>query len=203
MITNIFGLLFRPKVQWQLIADKGEFSLFSAVMYTAVLAILPAVAWYYGTTSVGWTIGDGDTIKLTTESAKTIIILFYLCMVGSVCSIGYMMHWMSETYSSDNDIVSSTAKCVAVAGFTATPLFVAGLVGFTPILWPALILSVLASGYAVYLLYIGIPIVMGISQERGFLYASAVIAFCLVLIIVIMGGSVIAWDMGAGPSFTD
>ncbi|MFT7130666.1 MAG: hypothetical protein ACI89U_002792, partial [Gammaproteobacteria bacterium] len=87
--------------------------------------------------------------------------------------------------------------------FTATPLFIVGAIGFIPVLWVSLVLGVVAACYAVYLLYIGIPIVMGIPKERGFLYASAVIAFCLVLITVIMGGSVIAWDMGAAPSFTD
>ncbi len=203
MIANIIGLMIRPKSQWQVIAEKDEFSLFSACLYTAIFACLPAFAWYYGTTVVGWTVGDGDTTRLTSESAATITVLFYLCMVASVCAIGYMMHWMSETYSAGAANVSSVAKCISIASFTATPLFIVGAIGFIPVLWVSLVLGVLAACYAVYLLYLGIPIVMGISKERGFLYASAVIAFCLVLIIVIMGGSVIAWDMGAAPSFTD
>jgi hypothetical protein len=203
MIANIIGLMIRPKAQWQAIAEKGEFSLVSAILYTAVFACLPAFAWYYGTTVVGWTVGDGDATKLTTDSAVTITILFYLCMVASVCAIGYMMHWMSETYSAGVANVSSVGKCISIAAFTATPLFIAGAIGFVPVLWISLVLAVVAASYAVYLLYIGIPIVMGISKERGFLYASAVIAFCMVLIIVIMAGSVIAWDLGAAPSFTD
>jgi hypothetical protein len=52
-------------------------------------------------------------------------------------------------------------------------------------------------------LYLGIPIVMQIPKERGFLFSSAVLAVCLVIIIVIMVGSVILWDFGAAPRFTD
>ncbi|MFT5691529.1 MAG: hypothetical protein ACI92E_000858 [Oceanicoccus sp.] len=203
MIPNIIGLMIRPEAQWQAIAEKGNFSLLSAFLYTAVFACVPAFAWYYGTTVVGWTVGDGDTTRLTTDSAATITILFYFVMVASVYAIGYMMHWMSETYSTGAANVSNLAKCISIASFTATPLFIVGAIGFIPVLWVSLVLGVVAACYAVYLLYIGIPIVMGIPKERGFLYASAVIAFCLVLITVIMGGSVIAWDMGAAPSFTD
>ncbi|ARN74752.1 Yip1 family protein [Oceanicoccus sagamiensis] len=199
MIANMFGLLFRPKTQWQSIAEKDQFSFLPAFLYTAVLAAVPAYAWFVGTTQIGWTVADGDTIRMTADSASVIIGLFYFTMVASVCVIGYMIHWMSETYGTD----SSTAKGIAVAGFSATPLFIAGAVGFVPVFWAALLIGVSAVSYAVYLLYLGIPIVMGIPQERGFLFSSAVIAFCLVILIGIMGGTVIMWDMGAAPSFTD
>lgn len=199
MIGNALGLLFKPKTQWQAIADKDSFTLFPSVLYTVILAVIPAVAWLYGVTKIGWAVGDGDRVRMTWDSATVIIILFYLAMVVSVCAIGFMIHWMSKTYGTD----SSTAKGIAIAGFAATPLFIAGAVGFLPVFWLALLIGVSAVSYAVYLLYLGIPIVMKIPEERGFLFSSAVIAICLVILIVIMTGSVILWDMGAAPSFTD
>ncbi len=199
MIANMLGLIFRPKTQWEAIAEKDQFSLVPAVLYTVILASIPTYAWYYGTTKIGWSVGDGDTIRMTADSAAVIVSLFYFTMVASVCVIGYMIHWMSKTYGTD----SSTAKGIAIAGFSATPLFIAGAIGFVPVFWAALLIGVSAVSYAVYLLYLGIPIVMGIPQERGFLFSSAVIAFCLVILMGIMGGTVIMWDMGAAPSFTD
>ncbi len=199
MIANALGLLVHPKSQWQVISEKKEFSLIYAIFYTAVLAVIPAIAWFYGVTEIGWTVGDGDRIIMTKDSALTIILLFYLTMVVAVCAIGYMIHWMSKTYGTD----SSTAKGIAIAGFSATPLFIAGAVGFMPVFWLALLIGISAVSYAVYLLYLGIPIVMKIPEERGFLFSSAVIAICLVFLTVIMTGTVILWDMGAAPSFTD
>lgn len=199
MIGNIIGLLIRPKTQWQRIAEKDNFALFSAVFYTVVFACLPAVAWFYGTTKIGWTVGDGDTVRMTADSALVIILLFYFTMVASVIAIGYMIHWMSQTYGAD----SSVGKGITIAVLSATPLFIAGAVGFSPIFWIALLIGVSAVCYAVYLLYLGIPIVMKIPEERGFLFSSAVIAFCMVILMVIMGATVILWDMGAAPSFTD
>jgi hypothetical protein len=199
MITHLAGLLLRPKTQWQTIADNDKFSLFSAVLYAAIMACLPAVAWFYGTTVIGWSVGDGDATRLTEQSAAVMIALFYLTMVASICVIGYMIHWMSQTYASD----SSIAKGVTLSSLSATPLFLAGAVGFMPIFWLVLVIAMLAVGYAVYLLYLGIPVVMAIPQERGFLFSSAVLAFCMVILMIIMGATVILWDLGAGPHFTD
>ena len=198
MISNAIGLFFRPKRQWKTIGA-GSFSLASALIYVAVLALLPCVSWYYGITQVGWTVGEGDPIRLTAASAQVIIVLFYCAMLISICVIGYMIHWMAHTYGAD----SSTAKGITITGFAATPLFVVSIVGFIPIVWLHLLLGIVAVCYAVYLLYLGIPIVMQIPKERGFLFSSAVLAVCLVIIIVIMVGSVILWDFGAAPRFTD
>lgn len=199
MIANPVSILITPRKQWQALADHSDFGLIGALFYPIVMAALPAIAWYFGTTKIGWTVGDGEVVKLTADSARVMILLFYLVMVASVAAIGYAIHWMASTYGSE----TSTARGIVVAGFAATPLFIAGAIGFLPVLWVALVIAFVALAYAVYLLYLGIPIVMGIPEERGFLFASAIIAVCLVILMIIMGGTVILWDMGAAPSFTD
>jgi len=200
MIQHTFGLLVKPYTQWRVIAQLPESSFNTLVLYPYIMAILPAVAWFYGTSQVGWTVGDSeDTIKLTVSSARQISILFYFAMVASVTAIGYFIHWMSRTYGAD----SSFAKGMVIAGMMATPLYIAGLVGFYPLLWVDILVGVGAISWAVYLMYLGIPIVMDIPKERGFLFSSAVLAICMVIIICLMVGSVILWDYGAAPAFTD
>ena len=200
MIQHTFGLLVKPSAQWRTIANLPEKSLNTLILYPCLFAILPAVAWFYGTSQVGWTVGEhGDPIKLTVESARQISILFYFGMLSSIAAIGYFIHWMSHTYGAD----SSFAKGIVIAGLTATPLFITGLVGFHPVLWVDLLIGVAAVSWSVYLLYLGIPIVMGIPEERGFLFSSAVLAIAMVIMICLMVGSVLLWDMGAAPAFTD
>jgi hypothetical protein len=200
MIQHTFGLLVRPSAQWRTVADLPESSFRTLVLYPCLFAILPAVAWYYGTSQVGWTVGDhGETIKLTTQSARRICILFYLTMVACVVAIGYFIHWMSDTYGAE----STLTKGIVIAGLTATPLFLAGAVGFYPVLWIDMLIGVAAVCWSVYLMYVGIPIVMNIPEERGFLFSSAVMGVSLVILICLMVGSVILWDFGAAPAFTD
>tara|TARA_R110002110_G_scaffold406421_1_gene626365 strand:+ start:181362 stop:181964 length:603 start_codon:yes stop_codon:yes gene_type:complete len=200
MIQHTFGLLVRPNAQWRSVAELPESSFNTLVLYPCFMAILPAVAWYYGTSQVGWTVGDhGETIKLTVQSARQISILFYLAMVACVAAIGYFIHWMSDTYGAKSTI----ARGIVIAGLAATPLFIAGLVGFYPLLWLDLLIGVGAVCWAVYLMYLGIPIVMDIPEERGFLFSSAVMGVAMVILICLMVGSVILWEYGAAPAFTD
>jgi hypothetical protein len=200
MIQHTIGLLVKPSTAWRTIADLPEKSLNTLILYPCLFAILPAVAWFYGTSVVGWTVGEhGDPIKLTVASARQISILFYFGMLSCVAAIGYFVHWMAATYGAN----SSFTKGIVIAGLTATPLFLAGLVGFHPVLWIDLLIGVGAVSWSVYLLYLGIPIVMGIPEERGFLFSSAVLAIAMVMLICLMVGSVLLWDFGAAPAFTD
>jgi hypothetical protein len=200
MIQHILGILTKPTAEWQSLAALPEDSLRKVALYPCLLAFLPAVAWYFGTSRVGWTVGDeGAAIKLTAESARTLTILFYLAMITALGVIGYFIHWMSSTYGAD----SSTYKGIMIAGIASTPLYLAGLVGFYPVLWVDLLIGVAAVSWAVYLLYLGIPIIMKIPEERGFLFSSAVLGVALVMLICVMVVSVILWDFGAAPAFTD
>jgi len=199
MIQHGLGLLVRPTTQWRAIAALDGRSLATLTLYPCIMAILPAVAWFYGTSQVGWTVGDqGDPIKLTAQSARQICLLFYLGMVACVVAIGYFIHWMSDTYGANSSLI----KGVVVAAYTATPLFIAGLVGIYPILWLDMLVGVVAVSWAVYLLYLGTPIVMGVPPERGFLYASAVFAVALVSFVALLGATVVLWDLGTAPEYT-
>lgn len=200
MIQHTFGLLVKPSAQWRTVANLPDSSFRTLLLYPCLFALLPAVAWFYGTSQVGWTVGEGnEVIKLTTQSARQITVLFYVTMLASVAIIGYFVHWMSDTYGA----ASTLTKGIVITGLTCTPLFLAGLVGFYPLLWIDLLIGVVAISWSVYLLYLGIPIVMDIPEERGFLFASAIVGVAMVIFICIMVGSVIVWDMGAAPSFTD
>ena len=200
MLNNPFSFLFFPRRQWQKVASASIGALRTSALYTFVLAALPCYAWYYGTTVTGWHLpGGSDLIYLSSDSALKIIISFYCAIILSLWGIGYAIHWMAGTYGS----ITTFTKGYAVAAYGATPLFIAGLVGFYPLLWLDLSIGVLAVAWAVYLLYSGLPVVMNIPTERGILYASAVLGVCMVFLMVMMGATVVLWNFGFMPEFMD
>ncbi|POP51346.1 Yip1 family protein [Zhongshania marina] len=199
LVSNPLGFLLSPRQQWHTVGELPDTALSGKLLYAIIFALGPCVAWYYGATKIGWTVGDGEIVLLTEASALRIVIAFYIAMLGSLAIIGYFIHWMAETYGSQ----SSMTKGMVVASYTATPLFIAGLCGFYPIFWLDLLLGIASLSWAVYLLYIGIPAVMGIPAERGFLYASAVVGVCMVIFMALMGSVVILWEMGLAPVFID
>lgn len=199
MLNNPFAFLFSPDAQWQKVASATLNQQRTAAIYVALFAILPCVAWYYGTTEIGWRVGEGDPVRLTPDSAIRLVCAFYAAIMLALAGIGAAIHWMAGTYGS----IASFTRGYAIAVYSATPLLVAGTFGFYPLLWLDMALGIAAVSWSVYLLYKGIPIVMGVPPERGFLYASAVIAVCLVFLMAMMGATVILWDMGFMPEFHD
>ncbi len=200
MIANPIGFLFYPSKQWQKTLGLENKAFVRFLFYPFIMALLPSIAWYYGTTVTGWGVGDDNEItRLTPESAAKLIAAFYFTMIISILAVGYSISWLAKTY----DVEASLSKGICVSAFAATPLFVIGVIGAYPILWLDLSLGIFAVCWAVYLLYTGMPVVMQIPEEKGFLYASAVIAVCSVILMCIMGGSVILWDNGFMPVFTD
>lgn len=198
-MNHLIGILFSPRDAWETIRDKDDSILMTYLKFVIPVALLPVFAWYYGSVEVGWELG-GRVIRLTSESALQIMVLFYLAMLIGTGMLGFMVHWMSETYQANT---STYSKGVRIAAYTLAPLFICGATGFYPILWLDILLGCAAAGYAVYLLYIGVPIVMRIPQERGFLFASAMVAVGLVGCAALLGATVILWEMGAMPVFTD
>jgi hypothetical protein len=198
-MNHLLGLLTKPHAEWARIRDRNDSILGHYLKYLIWIALLPPVAWWYGASQVGWQLSGRD-IRLTAESAAQIMGLFYIAILLSIAFLGFMIHWMAKTYDARNDDV---AHGIGVAAYMCAPMFLVGVTGFFPNLWLDMLLGTLAAAYTIYLLYIGIPIVYDMPKERGFLFASATVAVGLVLMVTLMTATVILWEMGAAPIFTD
>ncbi|MDT8429683.1 MAG: Yip1 family protein [Pseudomonadales bacterium] len=198
-MKHLIGILSRPHSEWARIRDQQASTANHYLAYLIWVALLPPLAWWYGASQIGWEL-SGRTIRLTSASAAQIMTLFYIAILLSIGFLGYMIHWMARTYDARNDDVSHG---IGVAAYMCAPLFVVGLIGLYPILWLDMLLGTAAAAYTLYLLYIGIPIVYDMPKERGFLFASATVAVGLVLMVALLAATVILWEMGAMPVFTD
>lgn len=196
MFGHIPGLLFNPRAEWKKIAHLSDEKIKRQLPYFIVMALIPAIGFYWGTTEQGWHI-LGNEYRLTKESATPLSVMFYFVLVGSVLAIGYMIHWMSRTYRAD----SFRIKDYVLVGYALTPVFVAGLFSFYPVFWLDILIATAACSYAIYHLYIAIPMLLHVPEERGFLYASAVMMMVLVLAVIILGITVVLWENVTAPVF--
>jgi hypothetical protein len=199
MLANPFSLLFNPEKHWFSFANKTDKEFSSVIVYLLVMALIPSACWYYGTTVIGWQVGDGDTIRLTEESAMQIAVVLYIAMIFCISALGYSVHWMAKTYGAESSIL----KGIALTSLTATPFFLFSVSGLYPIIWLDMILGIIASSWSVYLLYTGIPAAMHIPKDQGFLYSSALVAVALTIFIVLLTATAILWGYGIVPVFAD
>jgi hypothetical protein len=199
LLKHVWEILTEPRNAWGHIRDEDWSIPELYLRVIAPLALISPVAGYIGTTRFGWQIGAGEPIKLTASSALQISAVYFGAILVTVFIIGALISWMSDTYGSRQ----SMSRSVAIAAYAAVPLFLVGFVQIYPVLWINFLIGLPALAYAVYLLYLGVPIVMGISAERGFLFSSAVLAVGLVALVGLLASTVVLWSYGLGPSFTD
>ena len=57
-LTHTFGLLAHPDQEWEAIRNESESVTKLYAGHILLLALIPAVAGFIGTTQVGWQIGD-------------------------------------------------------------------------------------------------------------------------------------------------
>lgn len=198
MFGHIVGLFSNPVNEWQLIRKKLEDDTCQYTMLVFLLALLPPVCGFIGTTQFGWQIGTAAPVKLTVSSALTISVGYYFAIVLGIFIMGYVIKWMGQTYVKSVRL----SEAVALAAFVSVPLLLVGVFELYPILWLNFLVGLMALGYSVYLLYTGLPIVMDIPKEKGFLYATAILGFGMVALVGMLVITALLWGVGLEPSFT-
>jgi hypothetical protein len=196
ILNHIWGLYAHPKDEWQTIEKRHE-SLIYSLMHILIVALIPAICGYYAAAHIGWTIGVGDPIKISQSSAQLMAIAMYFALVIGVFSLAYLIQWMAKTFDSKPSFVQS----LELAAYTATPMLMVGVAALFPVLWFVALAGLAAVSYSVYLLYSGVPIMMNIPEEKGFIYSSSVVTCGLVLLVAIMAFSAVMWTMGFGPEY--
>lgn len=199
MMSHIFGIFINPRKEWEAIRDDNCTVGKCYLSYVFLLAAIPPVSGYFGTTLFGWEIGARGAVKLSTDSALIIALSYYLVMLVGVFTMGAMIRWMSMTYGAEQ----SLGRTTTLAAFVATPMFLVGIVELLPILWLNFVIGLPALAYSVYLLYTGVPIMMEVSEEKGFLFSSAVLAVGLVALVSMLAATAILWVSGFAPQFTN
>ena len=196
-LQHIYGLFADPLNEWEKIREQ-QANGNSSVVHVFFMAAIPAASGYFGTTQIGWHIGVGDPIRITADSALIIAVIYYLALLFGVFSIGWVIHLLGKAYQVERPL----SLCIVLAAYTATPLFLIGIMEVYPVLWLNMLLGLPALAYTVYLLYSGLPVMMEIPIERGFLYSSAVLAVGLIALVALLAMTALLWGNGLQPVFT-
>ena len=196
ILNHIWGLYAHPREEWQTIEKRHE-SLLYSMAHILTVTLIPCICGYFAAAHIGWSIGAGDPIKLTQSSAAIMSVSMYFALIAGVFSLAYLIHWMAKTFDSSPNFTQS----LELAAYTATPLLMVGITTLYPVLWFVVLAGMVAMCYSVYLLYSGVPIMMNIPEEKGFIYSSSVVTCGLVMLVGIMAATVILWSLGLGPEY--
>lgn len=198
MLVRHLGLLFStPGLAWRVIKNT-EISI--AAFYLRILlplAVIPPICAWYGVTRTGWQIGSSNLVKITETSATLICLIYFAAIIIGISVIAFMVIWMSETYGNRQRFITG----LKFVTYTFSPLILIGVFQLYPTLWVNFIVGLPALGYSVFLLYSGVPIILGVPKEQGFMYSSAMLAVGLIALVTLLVVMVIIWSFGFEPQF--
>ena len=199
ILQHALGLLTHPDDEWESIEKEHSTPTTVIMAYTCILAAIAPLCAYYSTTQLGWTVGGDHNVKLSQESAFQLCALTYIAMLAGIFALGWMIDWMAETYGGHHE--KNAASGIALAAYSSTPIFLAGLALLYPVPWFNLLIFVAAALHSCFLMLDGIPIVMHIEKDRAVFFGGAILAAALILLVGTRVGSVLIWSMGIGPVF--
>jgi len=202
-LEHTLGIMLHPDDEWKAIRNEKHSFKQVFLSHVPLLALIPVVSFFIGVTQVGWSIGSGDPVKLTVMSALELCGLTYFSLLIGVFVLGEFINFMAKTYGVKDSEEKRHYEGTALAVYITTPVFLVGIFGLYPDIWLNAIAYAIAGAYAVYLVYEGIPILMNISKEQAFMYATSVVTIGLVMMVIVRVGSVILWNFGVGPVYVD
>jgi hypothetical protein len=198
MLGHITGLFFNPETAWRNIKAELDKGLCNTAVLVIILALIPPVFGYIGTTTVGWQLGAGEPMKLTNSSAGTISVLYFIAIIVGINAVAMAIRWMSQTYEAE----VKYRYALALSTFTAAPMLLIGVFEIYPVLWINFLIGLLALALSVRLLYTGVPIILDVDKDRGFLYSSSILAFGLIALVAMLALTALLWGFGLEPTLT-
>lgn len=191
-MNHVWGLFSHPDREMHIIKDENETVSHHYTHHVLLMAAIPVICAFIGTTQIGWDFGAGRVVQLSVGTGLVLGIAFYALMLAGVAIMGRVIWWMARNYPNR----PSLAHCMVFAGYVGTPLFLSGIVALWPLVWLCVLAGAVALCYTGYLLYLGVPTFLNINKEEGLSFSSSTLAIGVLLLEVLLALTVVLWGYG-------
>lgn len=172
LVERVKNILTSPKQEWTVIdaepVNVGEL----LTKYVLPLAAIGPIATFIGMSVFGF---GGFRVSIGT-GLMSAIVSFILAVAGV-----FILAWVINALAPNFGGQQSMPQAIKIAAYSATPQWIAGILGLMPALLP---LALLAGLYGLYLFYLGLPVLMKVPQEKAMTYTIVVIVAAVVLFFV-------------------
>lgn len=111
-MSHVWGLFSHPDREMQVINRENETISHHYTHHVLLMAAIPVICAFIGTTQIGWNFGDGTILKLSWFTGLALAVLFYGVMLAGVAVMGRVIWWMARNYPQR----PSLAHCMVFAG---------------------------------------------------------------------------------------
>jgi hypothetical protein len=168
------AMLLDPGVEWSAIEQESSDPAFVLTRYVAVLALIPALSGFIGTSVIGVIAPDGATLRTPVIDGLFGAVFGYVMACATVLLLGLIIDLSAPLFGGRRDFDSAFKLAV----YSFTPLWLAGIF----LMLPGLRFLVLSGFYGVYILWLGLPRLMKSQGRRSQDFTALVVVAALVLL---------------------
>jgi hypothetical protein len=173
IVERVKAILLTPKSEWLVIERESGEPAYLFANYVAILAAIPAVCGFIGTSIVGVA---GYRAGLFSGLLGAIV--GYILAFVSVYVMALIIDALAPSFNGQKNF--NNALKLVVYSYTAA--WLGGVFSLIPAIS---ILGLLCGLYSLYLLYLGIPVLMKSPEDKSLVYTIVAVVCAIVVSIVI------------------
>jgi hypothetical protein len=173
IVDRVKNIIVSPNTEWQRI--DGEPATVAGLFtgYAMILAAIGPVAAIIGQALIG--------IPLSFVIASALI--GYIISLGVVFIVSLIIDALATTFGGTKNQVQATK----IAVYSATPVWLVGILNIVPQLFALTgLLALLALGYGIYIMYLGLPRLMRVTADKAVGYVVVVVAAWILVYLILM-----------------
>jgi hypothetical protein len=176
LVERVKAIVVTPKSEWLKIEREPGDPAYLFANYVAILAAIPAVCGFIGTSIIGISLPIVGTVRVGIVSGIAAAIVRYLLAFALVYAVGLIIDALAPTFNAQKN----PPNAMKLAVYSMTPAWLAGIF----LLIPGIrVLSILGL-YGLYLLWVGLPPLMKAPEDKAIGYTAAVVICAIVIAIV-------------------
>ena len=193
LLARARDILLQPRDTWPAIAAEPATPASLYIGWVLWLAAIPPLANFIGRAVFGVSVPFVGTVRHGLGGLLTHLLVSYAVALVMVFVMALIVDALAPSFDGSKDRLQAL-KTVAYA---YTPVWIVGALGLIPQLMAlTVLLSLAAAGYAIYLLYLGLPATMKCPPDKAAGYAAVSVIIGIVLAIVL--GAIVGRTLGFG-----
>jgi Yip1 domain len=176
LIGRVKDILMKPAETWAAIDGESDSIQSIYIKYVLPLAAIGPIAGFLKSMLFGYSL-FGITYKPSVASAvSTAVISYVLALVGV-----FVQSLVIDALAPSFGGTKNNVKAFQVAAYSYTAAWVAGIFGLLPVIGILAILGL----YSFYLLYLGLPVLMKVEQDKAIGYIVVTVIAAVVVFLVL------------------
>ena len=166
-VARAKAILLDPATTWAVIEKEADDPAYIVSRYVAVLALIPALSSFVGATLIGVTVPGGAIIRADLVDGLFGAVFNYVASSTMVLILAVIINFAAPPFGGRGDFEGS----FKLAAYSFTPLWLAGVF----LLLPGLRFLLLTACYAIYILWLGIPRLTKVPEQKAINFAVLII----------------------------